>query len=108
MGWTQDCLLTIPLHARNICTASSFVSQLMHQDTASKWAFSVSSELTLSLVLILEVGPSLELNSFPWPCLAFCICSYCHQWLGFHTIGFCLFNHFNYTIDINCRNYPQK
>merc|ERR1712087_371156 len=72
------------------------------------WAFSGSNELTLSLVFLLELGPSElshrpELKSFPWPCLAFCICSYCHQWLGFHTIGFCLFNHFNYTIDINCQ-----
>ena len=71
-------------------------------------------ELLLSCVLNKELRsrPVLamwsELNGFPRPCLAFCVCSYCHQWIGFHTIGFCLFNHFNYTIDINRRNYPQK
>ena len=100
-------------HARNICTASRFLSQLLRQ-SASNWAHTELSELLLSFVLNKELRsrPVLamwsELNDFPWPCLAFCVCSYCHQWLGFHTIGFCLFNHFNYTIDINRRNYPQK
>ena len=105
MNYFSEC--SKYLHSFELCLAAYASRHSLQR------AFSSSNELTLSLVLILEVGPSLwscwpELHSFPWPCLAFCVCSYCHQWLGFHTIGFCLFNHFNYTIDINRRNYPQK
>merc|ERR1712083_362124 len=51
-----------------------------------------SKELTLSLVLILELTGAKshqenpvrpELNSFPGPCVASCICSYFCHWLVF-------------------------